>query len=89
MIFYPYRLDNAVMRASLGESITALSVGPIAETIFLCGVCLDNLNTYLIRLYQSSGTLEWTERRVFGNLTRALGQRAWDLHLLSRDKKNV
>jgi hypothetical protein len=40
--------------------------------VYLCGTCLDNLNTYLF-LNEAEGTLEWEVLRCFGNSLRSTG----------------
>jgi hypothetical protein len=81
-VVYPYRLDIAVMRAVFGDAVEVLS-GPVGETVTLCGVCVDNLNAYLVRMSATDGCMEWPERRVYGNLIRALGHKAWELHVMT------
>jgi hypothetical protein len=40
------------------------------EMIYLCGTCLNNVQ--LLVMLQERGTVPWTARRCFGNLTRAV-----------------
>jgi hypothetical protein len=43
---------------------------------WLCGNCCDNLTVYLRLLFEYEDDLPWVVRREFGNLIRALGNKA-------------
>jgi len=52
--------------------------GVILETVWLCGVCADNLEVLLYLLQSKEGELPWGIKREFGNLIRALAMRSWE-----------
>lgn len=53
------------------------------ETIWLCGTCQDRL-AVLLHLYRlHDGKVPWPLRREFGNLIRAIGERAYKDGVLS------
>lgn len=49
------------------------------ESVFLCGTCLDNFRVYRAILEAHEGNAPWPLRREFGNLIRALVERAWEV----------
>ena len=56
---------------------------PLAECdkVNLCGICEDNLALYLGILAAYEGETPCSVRKDFGNIIRALGDRAWSHHL--------
>ena len=86
MVIKPYRLDSAVAVSIYGIAAEAIIRGP-GYYIKLCGTCADNLTEYVKMLYQNDGKPDWETRRVFGNLIRSLGHRAWEFY--SSDQESV
>ena len=50
------------------------------ETVWLCGVCRDNLSILQQIWISLDGDVPWLVRREFGNAIRALAQQAWAKH---------
>lgn len=48
------------------------------DLVYLCSTCRDNIVVYLSILYAYDGAAPMAVRRDFGNLTRELGDRAWE-----------
>lgn len=84
MIVRPYRLDSSVATSIYGIAAEALMKGP-GYYIILCGVCSDNLTEYVKMMYQNDGKPDWENRRIFGNMIRSLGHKAWDLYINNQE----
>jgi hypothetical protein len=73
-----------VRSLALGDAVGLLvfeqDPGTDVEPVHLCATCRDNLTVYLSVLAAYDGATPHSVRRDFGNLTRALGDRAWALH---------
>lgn len=54
--------------------------GPFAEEVTLCGTCEANLRVFQHLLYCYNGDLDWSIKREFGNIIRALGVRSWKVY---------
>lgn len=72
LLIRPYNL-TAAMDTVLGQCSPTES-----ETVYLCSTCKDNLTVYLSVLYAYDGAPPLAVKRDFGNIIRALGDRAWN-----------
>ena len=79
MVLHPYRLDSAVATSIYGIAAEAIVRGP-GFYIQLCGICSENLTEYVKMMYKNDGRPDWEDRRVFGNVIRSLGHKAWDMY---------
>lgn len=47
------------------------------DSVWLCATCADNVRLALALFASHGGTLPWEARREFGNLVRAIAQKAY------------
>lgn len=57
-------------------------------TAWMCGTCADNVALYLQLMKKHGGDPAWPVRREFGNLTRLLGDRAWEQYQTWKKKED-
>ena len=76
LLVRPHYLTDEVSRVA-GDEVPPLD----GDVVLLCGTCADNLTVYLTIRWAYEGATPQTVRRDFGNITRALGDRAWEHHL--------
>lgn len=74
LLIRPYYLSAAVDEV-LGAP--AREGDDLAQLVYLCSTCRDNLTVYLSLLYAYSGAPPLAAKRDFGNIIRHLGDRAW------------
>ncbi len=48
------------------------------DVVWLCPTCATNLYVYQFLMVATEGKMEWAVKREFGNLIRALGNKAWE-----------
>ena|SRR6476646_5339645 len=56
---------------------TIESVEDVPGSVWLCATCADNVRVALALFASHGGSLPWEARREFGNLVRAIAQRAY------------